>query len=242
MADPQPPAPEPKARGLNDLSDDTLGFGLLELRTARDVLLRPRVVLEAWMSQGPTGGGHYARPLRLYLALNAILMLVLFLQGGTGMMLGAVPPEILDPLIAASGKSRDAFMADADNWMTLVLVPLLSLFYALAATPLLRWWDPEQLGWRRGFRAAFGYLNALTVPLLPFAWWMYDGGVGAMVGNVALFVIAITAFMRMGAGRWYSSPVFGLAKAVGLYLAIQLVGTAGSAPMLLIGVLAGRFA
>lgn len=242
MAEPKPSAPEPKAGGLNDLSDDALGFGLLELRTARDLVVRPREVLEAWMTQGPTGGGHYARPLRLYLALNAILMLVLFLQGGTGMMLGAMPPEMIDPLIAASGKSRDAFMADADNWMSLVLVPLLSVFYALAATPLLRWWDPDQLGWRRGSRAAFAWLNALTVPLLPFAWFMYDGGVGSMVGNVALFVIAITAFMRMGAGRWYSSPVFGLAKALGLYLAIQLVGAVGSAPMLLIGLLAGRFA
>jgi hypothetical protein len=242
MTAPPPPAPEPKAGGLNELSDDALGFGALELRTARDVVLRPRAVLEAWMTQGPTGGGHYARPLRLYLALNAILMLVLFLQGGTGMMLGAVPPEMIEPLITASGKSRDAFMADADNWMSLVLVPLLSLFYALAATPLLRWWDPETLGWRRGFRAAFGYLNALTVPLLPFSWWMYDGGVGAMIGNVALFFIAITAFMRMGAGRWYSSPVFGLARAFGLWVAVQLVGAVGFVPMLLIGVLAGRFA
>jgi hypothetical protein len=242
MAEPQTPAPEPKARGLNDLSDDTLGFGLLELVTARDLLLRPRTVLEAWMTQGPDGGGRYARPLRLYLALNAILMLILFLKGGTALMMGGMPPEYLDPLIAASGKSRDAFLADADNWMSLVLVPLLSVFYALGATPLMRWWDPENLGWRRGSRAAFAYLNALTVPLLPFSLWMYDGGVGALIGNVALFVIAITAFMRMGAGRWYSSPVFGLAKALGLWIAIQLAGGVGSLPMLLIGVLAGRFA
>ena len=185
MAEPHPPAPEPKAGGLNDLSDDALGFGLLELRTARDVVVRPRTVLEAWMTQGPTGGGHYARPLRLYLALNAILMLVLFLKGGTAMMLGGMPPEYLDPLIAASGKSRDAFMADADNWMSLVLVPLLSVFYALAATPLMRWWDPEKLGWRRGFRAAFAYLNALTVPLLPFSWWMYEVGLGQLIGGGA---------------------------------------------------------
>ena len=242
MAEPKPPAPAPKAGGLNDLSDDALGFGLLELRTARDVVVRPRTVLEAWMTQGPTGGGHYARPLRLYLALNAILMLLLFLQGGSAMMLGIIPPEYLEPLIAASGKSRDAFLADADNWMSLVLVPLLSVFYALAAAPMLRWWDPDKLGWRRGFRAAFGYLNALTVPLLPFAWWMYDGGVGALIGNIALFFIAITAFVRMGAGRWYSSTVVGLAKAFGLWLTIQLVGGIGFVPMLLIGILAGRFA
>jgi hypothetical protein len=242
MAEPQRPAPEPKAGGLNDLSDDALGFGLLELRTARDVVVRPRAVLEAWMTQGPTGGGHYARPLRLYLALNAILMLVLFLKGGTAMMLGGMPPEYLDPLIAASGKSRDAFMADADNWMSLVLVPLLSVFYALAAAPLMRWWDPEQLGRRRGFRAAFAYLNALTVPLLPFSWWMYEAGLGQLIGTVALFFIAIAAFMRMGAGRWYRSPAVGLARAVGLWLTIQLVGGIGYMPLFAIGLLAGRFA
>ena len=242
MAEPHQPAPEPKAGGLNELSDDALGFGLLELRTARDVVLRPRAVLEAWMTQGPTGGGHYSRPLRLYLALNAILMLVLFLQGGSAMMLGGIPAEMMDPLIAASGKSRDAFMADADGWMSLVMVPVLSLFYALLATPLLRWWDPDTLGWRRGLRAAFAYLNALTVPLLPFAWWMFDVGPGQLIGSVALFVIAIVAFMRMGAGRWYRSPVVGLAKAVGLWVAIQLGGGIGYVPVFFIGILAGRFA
>lgn len=242
MSEPHPPAPPPKAGGLNDLSDDALGFGALELVTARDLVLRPRTVLEAWMTQGPDGGGRYARPLRLYLALNAILMLVLFLKGGTAPMLGGIPPEMMDPLIAASGKSRDAFMADADNWMSLVLVPLLSLFYALGATPLMRWWDPERLGWRRGFRAAFGYLNALTVPLLPFSWWMYEPGLGQLIGTGVLFVIAMAAFMRMGAGRWYRSPVAGLAKAFGLWLAIQLVGAIGYVPLFAIGLLAGRFA
>jgi hypothetical protein len=242
MAEPQPPAPEPKAGGLNELSDDALGFGLLELRTARDVVVRPRTVLEAWMTQGPTGGGHYARPLRLYLALNAILMLILFLNGGSDLMLAGMSADIVDPLIAASGKSRDAFMADADGWMSLVLVPLLSLFYALAAAPLLRWWDPENLGWRRGFRATFAWLNAVTVPLLPFAWFMYDGGIGTLVGNVALFVIAVVAFMRMGAGRWWRSPVVGVLKAVGLWIALQLVGGLGFVPLFAIGLLAGRFA
>lgn len=242
MADPQPPAPEPKAGGLNDLSDDALGFGALELRTARDVVLRPRTVLEAWMTQGPSGGGHYARPLRLYLALNAILMLILFLNGGSALMLAGMSPDIMDPLIAASGKSRDAFMGDADNWMSLFLVPLLSLFYALGAAPLLRWWDPDKLGWRRGFRATFAWLNAVTVPLLPFAWFMYDGGVGTLVGNVALFVIAIVAFMRMGAGRWWRSPFVGVLKAVGLWIAIQLIGGIGFVPLFAIGLLAGRFA
>ena len=126
MTTPHDPAPAPQAfapkpAALNDLSEDALGFGAAELVTARDLLLRPREVLEAWMSAGPTGGGRYARPLRLYLGLNALLMLILFLHGGTGMMVAGMPDGVLQPLIEASGKSRDAFVADADGWMTLVL-------------------------------------------------------------------------------------------------------------------------
>lgn len=242
MNQPADPPPAPKAAALSDLSDDTLGFGALELRTARDVVLRPRQVLEAWMTAGPSGGGRYARPLRLYLALNAILMLVLFLQGGSGMMLGGLGEEMLGPLVEASGKSRDAFMADADNWMTLVLVPLLSLAYACIATPLLRWWDPEDLGWRRGFRAAFAFLCAWTVPMLPLSWWAYNIGPAGQAVAVALFVIGIVTFMRMGAGRWYRSPAAGMGKALLLAVAIQLASFIGTLPVLAIGLLAGRFA
>lgn len=242
MAEPHPPPPEPKPGALHDLSEDTLGFGGRELATARDLVLRPRQVLEAWMSAGPSGGGRYARPLRLYLALNAILMLVLFLQGGSTLML---PPNLepaLQDLIADSGKSRDAFLADVDNWMNLFMVPVLAAAYALAITPLLRWWDPETLGWRRGFRASFAYLCAWTVPWLPFAWWTFSDGPLRALAAAALFVIGVVAFMRMGAGRWWRSPFVGVAKAVGLALALQLAGTIGFAPVLLIGLLAGRFA
>lgn len=244
MTEPHDPPPKPRAAALNDLSDDALGFGARELVTARDVLIRPRQVLEAWMTAGPSGGGRYARPLRLYLALNAILMLILFLQGGSEAMLPliGVDESMFGPLIAESGKSRDAFMADADNWMTLVMVPILSAAYACAATPLLRWWDPDNLGWRRGFRASFAYLCAMTVPLLPFAWWTFADGPMRLVAAMALFVISIAAFMRMGAGRWWRSPFVGLAKALGLSVALQLAGWIGMAPVLAIGLLAGRFA
>ena len=32
---------------------------------ARDLLVRPRLVLQAWLIEGPTGGGRYAKPLKL---------------------------------------------------------------------------------------------------------------------------------------------------------------------------------
>ena len=246
MTTPNDPAPAPqtaapKPAALSDLSEDALGFGAAELVTARDLLLRPRQVLEAWMSAGPTGGGHYARPLRLYLGLNAILMLILFLRGGTAMMLAGVPAPYLQPLIEASGKSRDGFLADADGWMTLVLVPLVAAAYACVAAPLLRWWDPERLGWRRGFRAAFAFLCAWTVPILPFAWWSFDPGPVGQIMGLALIVVGMVTFLRMGAGRWWRSPAAGLGKALTLSLALWLAGTIGMLPVLAIGLLAGRF-
>lgn len=241
MAEPQEPRREARAAGLNDLSEDALGFGGRELLTARDVLLRPRAVLEAWMTAGPTGGGRYARPLRLYLALNAILMLILFLQGGAAFVLQDMPDSVLQPLIAASGKSRDAFMADADGWMTLVMVPLLSLAYACAAAPLLRWWDPDVLGWRRGFRAAFAYLCAWTVPTLPIAWWGFNRDPVGLVVSLVIFILGIVAFMRMGKGRWWVTPVAGLGKALLLSVALYLAGMVAYVPLLAIGLAAGRF-
>ncbi|MGZ9099973.1 MAG: hypothetical protein ACXW3K_09655 [Brevundimonas sp.] len=241
MTEPHEQVREAKAAGLNDLSEDALGIGGRELVTARDVMMRPREVLEAWMTAGPSGGGRYARPLRLYLALNAILMLVLFLQGGAAFVLQDMPESVLQPLIADSGKSRDAFMADADGWMTLLMVPLLSLFYACAAAPLLRWWDPDRLGWRRGFRAAFAYLCAWTVPTLPIAWWGFNRDAAGQAVSVVIFLLGIVAFMRMGAGRWWVTPVAGLGKALLLSVALYLAGMVGFMPLLAIGLAAGRF-
>ena len=219
------------------LADDVLGFGGAELITVRDLVLRPSTVLQAWMDHGAHGGGSYARPLRLYLALNAILMLLLFLRGGAGYMLDGLPAGFLDPLLASSGKSRDAFIADADGWMTLVMVPLLSFFYALASAPLLRLWDKADLGWRRGFRAAFGWLCAWTVLILPIAWWGYGTGPLAGLVSLAIIVLGIAAFLRMGRGRWFTSWFGGAGKALLLMICVQIAGLLGGALVVGIGLL-----
>lgn len=220
----------------HDLSEDALGFGRLELRTARDVVARPAAVLEAWMTQGPTGGGVYARPLRLYLALNAVLMVILFLKGGAGFLMADLPPPLMEDLVARSGKSRDAFLGDADNWMTFVMVPILSLSYAAAAAPLFRAWDPDALGWRRGFRAAFAWLCAWTVPMVPLAWWSFGRGPLQAAIALALFVLGVIAFLRMGRGRWYRSTGAGVIKAVALSLVVQVSAILGSMLVLAIGI------
>lgn len=221
----------------DELAEDVLGFGRRELVTAKDLLLRPATVLAFWMDEGSDGALVYARPLRLYLALNAILMLVLFLKGGAGFILDGMAPEQMAPLLELSGKSRDAFIADADGWMTLVMVPILSAFYALAAAPLIRWWDPDDLGWRRGFRAAFGWLCAWTVPVLPLSWWGYGSSpLTAAIGAV-IIVVGVVAFVRMGSGRWFDSPVIGVVKGVVLMMAVQTSAMLGGVIVGAIGIL-----
>lgn len=228
-----------RKQAFKDLSEDALGFGGVDVRTARDLLIRPRLVLQAWMIEGPTGGGVYAKPLKLYLALNAILMLVVFLRGGIGGMLDQFPAEVLGPLVAQSGKSSDAFMADADGWMSFLTVPLMAPLYALAVLPFVRWWDAEDLGWRCGFRAAFAYLNAWTVPMLPLFWFIYGTGPVAMMGSVALFILGVVVFMRMGRGRWYRGVAAGLGKGLVLQTAVSLMMLFGGLLLTGAGILAG---
>lgn len=212
--------PSSTRQAVHELSEDALGFGVVELRTARDLLIRPATVLEAWMTGGATGHGRYTRPLRFYLALNAVLMLILFLKGGSGYLLEQVPPDVLASMIEASGKTREAFVSRADGWMTLIMVPLLALIYVLAAAPLLALWDPEKLGWRGAFRAGFAYLNAWTVPILPLAWFSYGTGTAAMISSLLLVILGFAAFMRMGRERWYRGWPGGLGKAALLMLAL----------------------
>jgi hypothetical protein len=228
-----------RSQTVDELSEDTLGFGSADLRTARDLLVRPRQALETWMSLGPTGGGLYTRPLRLYLALNAILMLVLFLSGGSTYMLTGLPAEMLNSLIETSGKSRDAFLADADNWMTLIMVPFLATLYALVTAPLFRWWDAEDLGWRRGFRASFAYLNAWTLLILPISWFLYGQGLLALLASLAMLAAGVVTFLRMGRGRWYRSSGPGVAKALVILVCLSSVGTLGGMAISGIGLAAG---
>ena len=239
MSEQEQSAKPTPAQTVHDLSEDALGFGSTELRTVRDLLLRPRIVLESWMTLGATGGGLYARPLRLYLALNAILMLALFLSGGSGHMITALPPEMLDPLIETSGKSRDAFLADADGWMTLFMVPLLSALYVMAIAPLLRWWDPENLGWRRGLRAGFAFLNAWTLLLLPISWFLYGQGWPALIASIAMWVMGIATFLRMGKGRWYRTTGPGVGKALVALIALFAISLVGGMAITAIGLAAG---
>ncbi|QQQ19567.1 hypothetical protein JIP62_05610 [Brevundimonas vitis] len=238
--DAPPPRRSARDGGLHDLAEDTMGFGLLEVRTAWAMLVRPRRSLELYMTLGPTADGTLARPLRLYLALNAIMMLMMFLFGGMEGMFEGVPPGAMEALADNAGKTLEEFLADADGWMSLAIVPIGSAIYALVLTPFLRWWDPDDLGWRKGFRATFVFLNVLTVPFLPLTLLMFDPRLIAW--SMPIFVaLTIYGFLRAGRGRWFSNWAMGIIKAMVLGLVIVIAQFVTSVPLLVIGFLGGTY-
>ncbi|QBX37340.1 hypothetical protein E4M02_01940 [Brevundimonas sp. S30B] len=224
--------------GVAEFSEDSIGVGQVEIRTLRDTLLTPRTVLEAYMTLGPTAGGVYTRPLKLYLALCGALMLLLFFRGGAGGIMSQLPSEFYAPLIEQSGKSSEAFLADVDSWMSLTLVPILSAFYALAAMPVLRLWDRENLGWRRGLRASFVFLNVWTITLLPIAWFSYDPQLVWITWPLTV-LLGVVAFVRAGRGRWWRTPAGGVVKGVALAFLMQLAAQIGMIPVMAIGLFGG---
>lgn len=226
--------------GLHDLADDAMGFGMAEVRTAWAMLVRPARSLDAYMRLGATAGGALARPLRLYLALNALMMLMMFLLGGMEIMLDAVPPEGWEAGARQAGKTVDEYRADAEGWVSLTMVPLSSALYALMLAPFMRWWDPEDLGWRRGFRSTFVLLNALTVPFMPLTIFLYDPRM-YLLSPFVMFALTIYAFMRTGRGRWFSNPLEGVLKSLILILIMIVTQVIVTVPLMVIGYLGGRF-
>lgn len=241
-ADPTLARTEEDQKGLHHLAEDAMGFGLLELLTAWAMVVRPRASLEAYMRLGPTAGETLARPLRLYLALNAIMMLVMFLQGGMeGMMTGSIPQEAWQSVADSAGKSVDEFIGDAEAWISLALVPLGSAVYALMLAPLMRWWDPENLGWRKGFRSTFVYLNIVSVPYIPFT-LLFFVDQRLYVWSLLYFLgLVIYGFLRAGRGRWFSNWAVGGLKALALIAVISLAQIVITLPLILIGYLGGTY-
>lgn len=219
--------------GASHLSEDTTGFGVVELRTARDLLIRPQAALDAYMRDGASAAGRYARPLRYYVAICGLMTFILLIKGGTTMV-GQLPAESLQPIADQAGKTLDAFIADADNWFSLAVIPVTCLFYAMVAVPLLRWWDPEDLGWRRGFRATFVYLSAWTIPILPFTWWANEQTAAGAAVTFLMFALAVVTFLRMGRGRWFRSWPMGLLKGFALTVLLFVFSVLAFIPLMAI--------
>ncbi|WP_156443333.1 hypothetical protein [Erythrobacter sp. CCH5-A1] len=229
-----PKAHEEKTR-LVDIAEDTIGFGETEWHTFRDLLVRPRAVLDTYMELGPTGGGRYKRPLGFYIALCGLLTFYLFLLGGFKGIIEAQPPETINPWLERSGKSRESFISDVDGWMSVLGTPVLSVFYALVTAPLLVWWSG--LDWRRGVRATFVLLNAWTVPIVLLGPLPYIVPYQA-VTSLLLQALLVVAFLRMGMGLWFRNWPVGVAKGVVLIVVLAIGSIIGMYPVLHMSLLA----
>lgn len=235
-----PPAEASSERRIRfaDLAEETTGFGELEFRTFRDLLVRPREVLIAYLERGPSAGGRYARPFGFYLALCGVLMFYMFLMGGLKGIIEQQPADNLERWIRASGKSREMFIDDADGWMGLVAVPLMSLFYAGFGAPLVRWWSG--LDWRRSMRTTLALLCAWTVPILFLGPLPMIKGF-ELIGSLLMYGALIVAFLRMGKGIWFERWSAGLGKALLFLLTMGLAASISMAPVFRIGLLGAMY-
>lgn len=225
--------------GWRDYAEDATGFGGAEWRTARDLMVRPRAVLDDYVAGGPTGFGRYARPTRFYLALCGVLMFYLFLIGGNQRLFDGLSPEALDPFAALAGKNRAGFIAAADNWIGFLAVPVLAFFYATAFAPLIRWWGGYR--WRIGFRATLAMMCAWTVPMLAMGPLPYLDGF-KLAAAIAIHILLIIAFVRMGRGVWWRTPIGAAGKALALIVVLQIGGILGMQALLVLAALAVRLA
>ena len=203
---------------LNELT----GFGAAELRTTRDLVLRPGAVLDAYDAHGRNAGGRYAPPLRyLFTIVGAYLLLVTLLGGYERTFATLFPQEMIAPMVERSGKSADAFAADLEQWFSLFTIPVMAACMSLTTAPLFRKWSGATAaggrrqcfafisGWEL-YGAPFGIANILWPNLTALLW-------------PVTFVIVGLLFARMGRGRWWRTAAGAWLK--GALLAVVTVLT-----------------
>ena len=211
---------------IKELAEDATGFGVTELRTTKDLLLRPRKVLDAYEAHGATGGGLYTRAFRYYLALNGVYLLLIALTGGFERMFQAMPPEVLEWATRQSGKSADAFRADLDQWMSLIALPVTALTFAIPLYWLFRRWSGADA--RTGFRQTFTYLSLYTLYGAPISL------LSALVPGILPWLSAMTFLLTPlvflvlgGGGRWWRTKRGAAGRALLLVLCVNLASLPG---------------
>lgn len=221
-----------------DLCEETTGFGEIEWRTFRDLLMRPRTALEAYLIHGPTAGRRYSRPFGFYMGLCGVLMFYLFLAGGLKGIIEMQPAAVIEPWLDRSGKSREAFVGDAEGWLSLVVTPIIAILNALLIAPLLKWWSG--LDWRRSFRSSYVLMCAWTVPIL-FLGPLPQVGAFAPVCALVMWAAFVVAFVRMGPKLWFVRWWEAGLKSVLLVAVLLFAGWLGMRLSLYIGLLGGAW-
>jgi hypothetical protein len=207
---------------LGEIAEDASGFGISDLRLTRDLLLRPAQVMAAYDELGSTGGGRYPRPLRYYFILNGVLLLVFGLTGGLDKTLSVMPPEIVDPLLKMSGKSRDSFLSDFDQWSGMLSIPTVTVILAAALYQVIKRWSPRDS--RTDFHQTFSFLNLWTLYQFPAAvlTQLYPQQFGLWSAPYMLATAAVS-FGLLGRDRWWFSRRGAIGKGVLLLLLIVVL-------------------
>jgi len=216
MSDESKPA---KPASLGEMAEDASGFGLSDLRLTRDLVLRPGAVQDAYDAHGSSAGGRYPRPMRYYIALNGVWFLAIALMGGYETMLSASSLDIYAMWGGGSGKERAEFMADFEQWLSLLSLPLMTLFVAGPLFWAISRWSP--LDWRHDLNQTVTFLNAWTLYQIPFSVlllvWPREMAPWSIL---AMLVAAIAAYVAIGSGRWWRTTGGAVGKAVLLCLLI----------------------
>jgi len=198
--------PDAKHGTLKELAEDASGFGMGELRLTRDLILRPARAMDAYDEQGSTAGGLYPRPMRYYIGLNGLILLITALTGGSERTLSTSEPQVLEAWVKASGKTRDAFIADFDQWFSLLSVPLYTLVMVLPLFFLIQRWSP--LRWRADLGQTFTFLNAWTLYQMPImVAFLIDPVTFKYLGVPLMLVLVLVVYARVGRERWWRTPV-----------------------------------
>ena len=203
---------------LGELAEDAAGFGVAELHLTRDLLIRPRAAMAAYDAEGSTAGGRYPRPLRYYLTLNGVYLLLLTFTGGLERTFDqSGSDEMIRNLASWAGKSLDETRADLDQWFSLLMVPIYTLTFAWPLYRLIRRWSPADN--RTDFNQTFTFLSLWTLYGLPFGlliqFYPPLGNLGAAVS----FLLIPIAYAVIGRGRWWRTRRGAWLKGIGLVVA-----------------------
>lgn len=234
-------APRSRREGLAELAEDAVGFGGQELRLTRDLLLRPGAVMDAYDAHGSMAGGRYPKPMRYYVTLMGIYLVVIALVGGFDRQLesNGATSELFAGLAERAGKSLFEFQADMEQWYGLVSIPLTALFFGGATFLLVRRWSPG--GDRQDFQQTFTYLNAYSVVTIPLGLFeSITGALGLWILPVTFGVMAVT-YARVGAGRWWRTATGAWLKGALLLLANLVALIPASLLMIGTALLGARF-
>lgn len=188
----------PQKGGLKAVAEDATGFGAGEALMTRDLILRPRTVA---MAQGDPASP-YPRAVRYLLTISGLFLAVMALLGGYQSAFSQMPASFLEPLAAHAGKSRDALVADLDQWFAFIVVPVVNFALFVPLKYLVGRWRGRQgaggqalvflSGWML-YGAPFTIAAMVLTPLKAVSGWLS-------------LIIIVVLFVRIGRGNWWSRP------------------------------------